>query len=444
MTTTDTAPDNRQPPADIDAEAAILGACMISPTAIDTAAEHIGPADFYRPAHTDLFAAILDMRERGLEVDPITIAAHLGDRLHKLGGAPWLADLYGGVPTAANAAYYVEIVADKSVRRRLLAASQRVHQLAHHGDGDTADVVERARQSLDDVAQHARSGDAAVDAIDLADNALTRYASEAAPALSTGWADLDLLMTGGLRPGNLIVVGARPGIGKSVVGCNIPLAAALRGHGALIASLEMTEAELTDRLLANLGTIELTRLIQHRLSERDWDAVETAANRLRALPLAVTDDPSLGLAQIRSHARDRARGSTGLDLLVVDYLGLIRPADTRVPRQEQVSAISRGLKLLAKELRIPILALHQLNRGPEQRSNRRPVLSDLRESGAIEQDADAVWLLHREDDDASRYEIEINVAKNRQGRQGTVILPWSPQFARIGEAPAVDNHGYAA
>jgi replicative DNA helicase len=445
MTTTEAPPDTRQPPADVHAEAALLGACLRSPVALDTAAEAVGARDFYRPAHGEVFAAMLDMREHGVEVDPVTLAHHLGDRLFKLGdeqrrGAPWLADLYGGTPSAGNVGFYAEIIADKSVRRRLVAAAQRTHQLAYADGGETADVVERARQALDEVAQSARGGDAAVEAVDLADDALARYASEAEPALSTGWGDLDMIMSGGLRPGTMTVVGARPGVGKSVVGCNVPLAAGLRGHGSLIVSLEMTTAELTDRLIANLATVELTRLMRRQLTSQDWDAVQVAADRLRDLPIAVNDDPHLGMAQIRSHARDRARSPVGLSLLVVDYLGLVRPAETRnVPRQEQVAAISRGLKLLAKELRVPVLALHQLNRGPEQRADKRPAMADLRESGAIEQDADSVWLLHRSDEDDKRYEIEINVAKNRQGRVGTVHLPWTPQYARVGWAPQLDE-----
>lgn len=427
-----TDPDEaRLPPSDIAAERGLLGACLIAGPALDDAVEQLEPADFYRPAHGELFAAMIAMRDAGREVDPLTLAAHLGDRLVKLGGQPYLVDLYGGVPTATNAGYYAEIVAEKAIRRRLLEAGQRSIQLAY-ANGEAAEVVERARQGFDQVAAHAR-GDVSVSQIDdLADLAMQRYANPAPSSLSTGWPDLDRLHAGGLRPGTLTVVGARPGVGKSVIGCNLPTQAAMRGVGSLLVSLEMTEAELTDRIIANLGSVDHDRLLTHRLNDQDWAAVQSAADRLRGMPLHVVDHPHIGLTGIRSLARDRARTPRGLGLLVVDYLGLIRPSDPRLPRQEQVAEMSRGLKLLAKELHVPVVALHQLNRQSEQRQSRRPVLSDLRESGAVEQDSDAVWLLHRDDSEEMRFELEVIVAKNRGGRTGSVQLQWAPQYMRAG------------
>ncbi|GEL19314.1 replicative DNA helicase [Pseudonocardia asaccharolytica] len=425
--------DERLPPADLDAERALLGACMHGQRALDTAVEILDPRDFYRPAHAELFAAMVAMRDTGREVDPVTLAAHLGDRLAKLGGHPHLIDLYGAPPTAANTAHYAEIISDAAVRRRLLEAGQRAIQLAHTASDDPAENVERARAALDDVAAQARGEAQAVEIDDLAGRALLRYQNPAPRGVSTGWPDMDEILSGGYRPGHLTVVGARPAVGKSLVACCTAAAVALDGHGVLVVSLEMTEAELTDRILANLASVDLGRLTRHELTERDWQAVEHAADRLRGLPLAVVDHPHLGLTGIRSLARDRARSPRGLSLLVVDYLGLVRPADPRLPRQEQVAGISRGLKLLAKELEVHVLALHQLNRQSEMRANRRPVLADLRESGAIEADADAVWLLHRDDaDETSRYELEVLVAKNRHGRTGNVGLAWNPQYARAG------------
>lgn len=426
--------DTGLPPSDLNAERSLLGACLSGGTALDEAVEQLRPEDFYRPAHGELFAAMVAMRDTSREVDPITLADHLGNRLIKLGGAPYLADLLGSVVVATNAGYHAEIIAGKAIRRRLLEAGQRAQQLAHTA-GDPAEVVERARAALDAVAADARGDVRAEDIDDLLDRALDRYSAAAPPALATGLVDLDDLMGGGLRPGTLTVIGARPGVGKSVVGCCVPTYAAIHGHGALIVSLEMPAAELTDRVVANLGSVNLDRLTRHTLDDRDWGAVESAARRLRGLPLAVVDEPHLGLTGIRSLARDRARTARGLALIVVDYLGLVRPADPRLPRQEQVAGISRGLKLLAKELHVPVLALHQLNRQSEMRSGRRPVLSDLRESGAVEQDADAVWLLHRDDaDEERRFELEVHVAKNRHGRTGSVFLQWMPQYARVGSA----------
>ena len=425
--------EHRMPPSDLDAERALLGACMLLPAALDDAIETVRPDDFYRPGHGEIFAAMIGMRDNGHEVDPVTVAAHLGDRIGKVGGHPYLIDLYSSPPTAANAGYYADIVTGHAVRRRLIAAGQRAMQLGYTADASPADTVERARQALDLVAASARGDVRAVEIDELGAAALTRYASPEPPALSTGWPDLDRIMSGGFRPGTVTVIGARPAVGKTLVGANIAAAAALAGHGGLFVSLEMTKDELTDRIISNLASVDLEKLTRHQLSQHDWRAVEDATDKLRGMPLAVIDEPYLSITGIRAHARDRTRTARGLSLLVVDYLGLVRPADAKRDRREQVDAISRGLKLLAKELHIPVVALHQLNRQSEMRANKRPALSDLRESGAVEQDADTVWLLHRDpDEEERRFELEVIVAKNRQGRTGSVSLQWAPHYARAG------------
>ena len=427
----------RQPPQDLDAERSVLGGMLLSRDAIDAVVETLAePQDFYRPAHQTLYEVILDLTGRGDPADAVTVAAELHRRgdLGRLGGAPYLHTLMSAVPTAANAHYYAEIVAEKAILRRLVEAGTRIVQLGHHGNerGQAADVVERARASLDAVALDARGGTRASEIDDLGAAALTRYANPAPAGVSTGCPDLDGILGGGLRPGTLTVIGARPATGKTVVGMCLAVNAARRQHGALFISLEMTEAELTDRVLANLGSIRLGNLITHRLTERDWSAVQRAVDRLHEMPLAIVDNPHMGLVGIRSLARDRLRTPRGLGILVVDYLSLMLPADPRAPRHEQVAAMSRGLKLLAKELHVPVVALHQLNRNPEGRQDRKPSMSDLRESGAVEQDADNVWLLHRPDrqDDPRAGEIDFIIAKNRQGATGLVTQAWAPHFAR--------------
>jgi replicative DNA helicase len=426
-----------QPPQDLAAEQSVLGGMMLSRDAIADVVEALaGPGDFYKPAHQSVYEVILELFGRGDPADAVTVAAELHRRgdLGRLGGAPYLHSLIAAVPTASNADYYAELVADKAILRRLVQAGTRITQLGYHGNetGDVADVVERARASLDEVALVARGGTRAAEIDDLAAAALTRYANPAPAGVPTGCPDLDGILGGGLRPGTLTVIGARPATGKTVVGMCLALNAAQRGHGALFVSLEMTEAELTDRVLANLGSIRLGHLITHKLSDRDWEAVQSAVDRLHGMPLAIVDNPHMGLVGIRSLARDRLRTPRGLGLLVVDYLSLMLPADPKAPRHEQVAAMSRGLKLLAKELHVPVVALHQLNRNPEGRQDRRPSMSDLRESGAVEQDADNVWLLHRpEPGDPREGEIDFIIAKNRQGATGVVTQLWAPQYARV-------------
>jgi replicative DNA helicase len=366
----------------------------------------------------------------GQPVDPVTVAAELSRRgeLIRLGGAPYLLTLIESVPVTANAGHYAEIVADLAVRRALAEAATRIGQLAHIDHRDAAELVERSRLELDQIANASRRDLALRTGAEIADTAIERYQKPASPSVATGWTDIDRALNGGLRPGTLTIIAARPSVGKSMIGLNLPVYVAQHGGGALVVSLEMTEAELTDRIVSALGRVELARLTECKLSADDWRRVESAATELRGLPVRIVDNPRMTLTRIASLARDCQRSSIGLAVLVIDYLTLVTPADAKVPRQEQVAAISRGLKLMAKELGVPVVALAQVNRGPEQRADKRPTLSDLRESGAIEADADAVWFLHHDPD--QEHELEVNIAKNRHGRRATISLAWSPYYAR--------------
>lgn len=427
-----TDPDPTQPPANVDAERAVIGACLISPRALDGCAEHVTVEDFYRPAHQDLFRAMLAMRDTGQEVDALTLTSHLGARVHKLGGAGYLHDCMQAVPTAANAEHYAQLVADKATLRRLSQAATHISQLSHQGTGEVADIVERARASLDTVAASSRGDVETWDVDALIDEALIRYKDPAPPAVSTGWGDLDQILNGGLRPGTLTVIGARPNVGKTVIGANLATNIARTGGGALIFSLEMPRAEMTDRVLASVSRVDLSAITKHQLTQSDWSRVQHAAQQIRSWPLAVNDHPHLSLTGIRSLARDRIRSPRGLAVVVIDYIGLIRPADSKIPRQEQVAAFSRGLKLLAKELAVPVVALAQVNRDAEKSDNKRPSVHQLRESGAIEADADVVWLLHRDDKPEHSGQIDIYVGKNRHGGLGAVTLAWNPRYALAG------------
>ncbi len=238
------------------------------------------------------------------------------------------------------------------------------------------------------------------------------------------------MLAGGLRPGHLLIVGARPAVGKSVVASVIAHAVARRGVGTLFCSLEMSRDEVTDRVAADIASVDVGRLTRRELRPEDWERLKTAQASASGWPLKVVDRADQTVSGVRARARDVSRRKGGLGLVVVDYLQLMKPSDSKAPRQEQVASISRGLKLLAKEMQVPVVALAQVNRGPMNRTDKRPAMSDLRESGSIEADADEIVLLHR-DDKESPGEIEFIVEKNRHGRTGTVALAWAPHFSRV-------------
>lgn len=427
--------DEPLPPHDEAAERSVLGAVMCSSRALADAMAVLRPEEFYQPNHQTIFRAVLAVEEAGIAVDAISVSRELEKQgtLLRVGGGPYLHTLMASVPTAANVAYYAELVANKAQLRGLVEAGKRVVAMAYSGADadDVAEVIANARKVLDDAADGARRNLGVSEVDDLAAGALAAYENPVPPTQGTGWADLDDL-TGGLRPGTLTVIAARPGVGKTVIGLNLALHAAASGVGVLFASLEMPEAELIDRVLANLAKVDLHRIAGRRISPDDWRRLREARSRLRACPLRVCDQPTLGLSALRTLARDLTRTPRGLGLVVVDYLQLMRPADPRAPREQQVASFSRGLKLLGKELRVPVVALAQVNRGSETRMDKRPVVADLRESGSIEADADAVLLLHHDTSNEIKRdaEIEVIVGKNRHGRQGSVSLSWSPQYAR--------------
>jgi replicative DNA helicase len=294
------------------------------------------------------------------------------------------------------------------------------------------EVLERVRSDLDGIADSARVGTDGSDIETLAADALVRYGSTQVAGLATPWSDLNACLNGGLRPGTVTVVGARPGMGKSIFVSNLCVHVAKGGLGAQFVSLEMPENEVTDRIVSGMSSVSYSRILSHQLEDSDWARIETAVDKLTGFPLRIVDQPYVTLTGVRSLARSFKRKPAGLGVLAVDYLQLMQPGDTRMPRQEQVAGLSRGLKLLAKELGVPVVIAAQLNRGSEQRTDKKPTLSDLRESGAIEQDADHVMLLHRDDSDEARIgEIDVLLVKNRGGPLATVTLCWAPHYQTI-------------
>ncbi|HEY2088679.1 MAG TPA: replicative DNA helicase, partial [Mycobacterium sp.] len=402
---TSTTTFDRHPPQDLAAEQSVLGGMLLSKDAIADVVEVLTSDDFYRPAHQAIYDCILDLYAKGEPADPVTVAAELQRRgaLVKLGGAPYLHTLMSAVPTAANASYYAEIVAEKAILRRLVEAGTRIVQLGYHGaDGAQVDeVVDRAQAAIYDVTERRTASEDYValefllqptmDELD----AISRQGT-AGLGVPTGLKDLDEAING-LHPGQMVVVAARPGLGKSTLGLDFARSCSIKhGMTSAIFSLEMGRNEITMRLLSAEAKVRLTDMRAGKMSGDDWERVAQVMAKISEAPLFVDDSPNLTMMEIRAKAR-RLKQRHDLKLLVVDYLQLMTSGRRVESRQQEVSEFSRQIKLLAKELEIPVVAISQLNRGPEQRTDKRPMLSDLRESGSIEQDADMVILLHRPD-----------------------------------------------
>lgn len=410
----------------------MLGAVLIRAAAIDDVADVVTPADMYAPKHETILAAVLAMHRAGEAVDAVTVADRLaktGELAH-VGGAPYLGDLVSGVETAANAGYYARIVAEHATLRRLHAACIRGVQLAEAGEGDVDELIEMVRGELDAVAAHRPGGqvsfigDTIDDTLDSFEHPLT--------AVATGWPDLDTLIKG-WRPGGLYVVAARPGVGKSIIGAQAAVELAKSGVVAF-SSLEMPRTELETRIVAHLAHVNLSRIDGRTMTEEDWARIARHRGELADLRLAIDDRSRVSVADVRAHARAASRRGP-LAGVVVDYLQLMSsPPGDRRSRQEVVASFSRDLKILAKELQVPVIALSQLNRGPEARQDRRPTLADLRESGAIEQDADVVMLLH-ETDEGEGVDIDLLLAKNRQGQKDVVRLTREGWYSRMSPRP---------
>ena len=424
----------RQPPQDLAAEQSVLGGMLLSKDAVADVLERLRPGDFYRPAHQNVYDAILDLYGRGEPADAVTVAAELDRRglLRRIGGAPYLHTLIATVPTAANAGYYAGIVAEKAILRRLVEAGTRVVQYGYAGaDGaEVGDVVDRAQAEIYDVTEQRTAEDfiALADLLQPTMDEIDAIASNGgiARGVPTGYRDLDEL-TNGLQPGQMIVVAARPGIGKSTVAMDVLRSCSIQ-HGlpGIIFSLEMSKSEIVMRMLSAEAKIPLADMRSGRMSDQDWTRLAGRMSELSQAPLYIDDSPNLTMMEIRAKAR-RLKQRAGLSLIVIDYLQLMSSSGRRYEsRQQEVSDLSRSIKLLAKELEVPILALSQLNRGPEQRADKRPMLSDLRESGSLEQDPDIVLLLHRPDafdpHDPRAGEAEMIVAKHRSGRMGDRIM----------------------
>jgi replicative DNA helicase len=429
----------RTPPHDLLSEQSTLGGMLLSKDAVADVVETLRGSDFYVPKHEVVFEAILSLYSHGEPTDVIAVTDELmksGD-LQRAGGVDYLHSLTSIVPTAANAGYYAGIVQERALLRRLVDAGTRIVQMGYDGEGEAVELVNQAQAEVYAVTGQEQTEDyvplevaigAAVEEIELAkgrDGQMT--------GVPTGFTDLDNL-TNGLHPGQMIVVAARPAMGKSTLALDFARAAAIsHNRPAVFFSLEMGRSEIAMRLLSAEGGIFLQKLRKGDLDSRDWTTLAATRGRINDAPLYIDDSPNMTLVEIRAKCR-RLKQRVGLSMVIIDYLQLLTSGKRVESRQQEVSEFSRALKLMAKELQVPVIALSQLNRGPEQRTDKRPMVSDLRESGSIEQDADMVILLHRDEvyDKQSRPgEADLIVAKHRNGPTADIAVAFQGHFSRF-------------
>ena len=423
------APLDPLPPMDIPAEQALLGAVMLSAAAFDQVAGSIQPDDFYRPAHGEIWRSVCTVREQASEIDLVLVSQDLQNRgqLTKCGGAVYLHTLIHDVATTTNVVHYSQIVIEKSRLRELREMGMQVQHLTEAGGrySDSAEIIDLARRTVEQ-ATTARGVSHLVSVHNAAWSFIDGLDEPVRGGMATPWHGLNKILNGGLRPGELIIVAARPGVGKTIAGVDIARSAAQQDTPTVMYSLEMSTEEIMARVISDMGAVPLTGLISHTLDADERERAKKAADRIAEVPLWVDDSSELTVPEIEARATRLPRKP---GLIVVDYLGLVTPMDKRAPREQQVAGMSGGFKRMAKKLGCPVVVLHQLNRGPEMRQSKRPTKSDLRESGAIEQDADKVILLWRHDQRDG--EICFIVDKHRNGPTGDVWLSFEGRYARI-------------
>ena len=432
----------RIPPHSEEAEQSVIGSCLIDPDALEAACEKLLPEEFYNPRHKEIFEAILDLYRQKMPVDLVTVKSRLENRgtLESAGGLKYLSQVAAAVPNSVYASGYVKIVKDRALYRRFISMANRILQksfsteapidalsedvekevyqiLQKQGSSDFKQVKDILLESFDQIEQTAKNGGQI-------------------SGIPTGFADLDAKLTG-LHPSDLVIVGARPSMGKSAFGLNIVQNAAVRsGKSCAVFSLEMSAVQVVNRFLSVQSGVELNKFRTGELEDRDWENLVEALGPLSEARIFIDDTGGITTPEVRSKAR-KLKIEHGLDLIMIDYLQLMSGAGrNNENRQQEISEISRGLKMLARELDVPIIALSQLGRGLEQRADHRPMMSDLRESGAIEQDADVVMFIYRDeyyhpDTTEEKNVAEIIVAKQRNGPVGTEKLRYDGQYTRF-------------
>ena len=442
---------SQQIPHDSEAEKAVLGAVFLDPEAIIDASDVLQPDDFYEHANRIVFQAMLNISDREEVIDPVTLQDELkkNNQVDDIGGIAYVTELSMATPTAAHVTYYAKIVKRKAILRNLISTSQRIIQNAIEGSDDVTDILDDAESQIMGVSQDNASGGfkSIHDVLNTAMEEINSIPDDGnmVTGLPSGFSELDK-MTTGFHDDELIILAARPGVGKTAFALNVAQFVGLKTDKTVaMFSLEMGAEQLVQRMLASEGLIESQHLRTGQLTDEEWRKLVVAAGSLDNTSIYIDDTPGIKMSEIRAKARRLAKEKGNLGLIVIDYLQLIEGPRSE-SRQQEVSAISRQLKKLAKELHIPVIALSQLSRSVEQRQDKRPVLSDIRESGSIEQDADIVAFLYRDDyyrderdeDDegeveaeADNGEVEVIIEKNRSGTRGTVKLMFSKPYNRF-------------
>ncbi|NCU17172.1 replicative DNA helicase [Pallidibacillus pasinlerensis] len=431
---------DRTPPQNIEAEQAVLGAILIEPESLTVASELLIPEDFYRSSHQKIFSAILKLSDQGKAIDVVTVTEELAatEQLENIGGVSYLMELANAVPTAANVDYYARIVEEKSLLRRLIRTATEIAQEGYNREDEVESLLSEAEKKIMEVSGRKSAGsfisikDVLVEAYDKIETLASSKGE--ITGIPTGFTELDK-MTAGFQKNDLIIVAARPSVGKTAFALNIAQNVATKTDEVVaIFSLEMGAEQLVMRMLSSEGNINAQNLRTGDLSDEDWRKLTMAMGSLSNAEIYIDDTPGIRMAEMRAKCR-RLKQERGLGMILIDYLQLIQGDGRQDNRQQEVSEISRSLKALARELEVPVIALSQLSRSVEQRQDKRPMMSDIRESGSIEQDADIVAFLYRDDyydkETENKNIIEIIIAKQRNGPVGTVQLAFAKEFSKF-------------
>lgn len=432
----------RIPPHSVESEQSILGSILLDKEAIITVTETIRPDDFYKEAHKIIYECMLKLSNKGEPIDLITLTEELRKQGHldDVGGISYITSLSTIVPTTSNVKYYADIVKEKSVLRKLIKASNDIISLGYDGATKIEDVLEQAEKRIFDISQEKASDDfksinsVLMDTYDLIEKLYTNKSD--VTGITTGFKDLNKKING-LQRTDLILLAARPAMGKTAFSLNLVQNAALKGDASVaVFSLEMSKEQLVQRMLSAQSHVELKKIKTGTLDENDWPRIIDAMAVLSNAKIHIDDTPGIKISELRSKCR-KLKIEKGLDFIMIDYLQLMEGEGNNESRQQEISKISRSLKMIAKELDCPVVALSQLSRAPEQRADHRPMLSDLRESGAIEQDADIVMFLYRDEyyhpDSELKNIGEVIIGKNRHGETGSVELVWLGEVQKFAD-----------
>ncbi len=415
----------------IEAEQSVIGGILLDDKALDLIS-FLEPAHFYQQRHRDIFAAMRSMASQNKQIDLVTLTDEMNGA-KEVGGIMYLAELSQNTPGSANVKRYAEVVVEKSTMRALVEAGANIQNIANEPGSDVSDKVNRSQAEVMRLTESSikRDPKSVREILSVSMDAIERRGAQEIDGQLTGLRDLDEKLNG-LKAGELIIIGARPAMGKSVLAVQIALNIAQTGKSALVLSQEMPYQQLADRLIASTGRVDMSNITTGKLCQDGWNRVAAAVGKLHDLKLYLDDQPALTIADVCSKARMTKR-KHGLDVLVIDYLQLMSGTGTN--RNAEIEEVSRGLKSLAKELHIPVVALSQLGRDVERRTNRRPIMSDLRDSGAIEQDADVILFIYRDEeynpDTMEKGIAEILIRKNRQGKTGDIRMAFNGEFARF-------------